>query len=90
MNEAATTIEFKTGQAVLWPPAPGGLAQIVELRRSTVRLFYRCRSGLVRLPIVNAFELHRLQSVKSDTPPLGMRNALGRGCLPRSKTFSAR
>jgi hypothetical protein len=79
-------ISFATGQAVTWPPAPGRLAQVEELRRTKVRLFYRCRTGRERRPVVPAATLWAMQHAERE-PPLPLRNAMGRGCLPRAKAF---
>lgn len=57
-----TPIQFELGQTVRWPQAPDGIAQIVELRRKNVMIFYRTRrrrkrdgsyaGGKIRHPIV--------------------------------------
>lgn len=82
-----TSVSWQIGQAVRWPWAPGGVAQIVELRRSTVRLFYAHGTGLARQPIVDAIELARIQETM--TPLLPLSNPYGRAILKRrSKVFT--
>lgn len=80
-------VTFTTGQAVTWPPAPGQLAQVEDLLRANVRLFYRCRTGRVRRPVVAAAALAALQQAPHATPPLPIPNPMRRGVLPRAKTF---
>lgn len=68
------------GQMVLWSPAPGGVAQIDELRRTRVRLVYFARTGRMRRPVVPA------NRVRPDPSSL-FTNLFGRGVLPQSKQY---
>jgi hypothetical protein len=76
-------ITFSIGQAVYWPAAPMGIAQVEELRRTTVRLCYPCKSGRVRHPIVRADKLARLGTLL-----LTLDNPFSRGVIPREKVFN--
>jgi hypothetical protein len=78
---------FELGQSINWPPAPMALAQVVELRRSRVRVLYRCRTGRVRQPLVPARDLAALQEIE---PPLPLPNAMDRAAMRGRKTFVAR
>lgn len=87
MLRGGAMVTFTTGQPVRWPPAPDQLAQIDELRRTTVRVLYATKTGRLRRPIVRAAELGQLQR---DVPPvLPIHNLFGRGILRRhSKSFA--
>jgi hypothetical protein len=76
-------MRFARGQPVTWPPAPNGLAQVVELRRTRVRLYYRCRTGRERQPVVPAAALAGLQrgGVGGLQPPLPLHNPYGRAAM---------
>lgn len=50
-------ITLQTRQLVNWPPAPTGVAQVDELLRTRVRLFYRTKTGRDRRPLVSAVRL---------------------------------
>lgn len=79
-------ITFSLGQTVYWPAAPKKIAQVVELRRSSVRIFYCCRSGTERQPVVKAAELQKLQAPSE--PPLPLHNPFGRAIVRRkAKAF---
>lgn len=83
------SIELETGQLVPWPPAPGGFAQVDELLRRRVTLFYKAGTGRVRHPRVSAALIAELLAATSKRQPLlPMKNALGRGALKRRKTFT--
>jgi hypothetical protein len=73
---------FHKGQTVRWPFAPRELAQVVEIRRTCVRLYYVTKKhGLARQPIVHAARLAELQRVKE--PPLPIHNLFGRAGMDR-------
>lgn len=80
---AQIAVEFALGQFVRWPPAPGRVAQVIELRRTCVRLFYRTkkRGGRERRPIVDAHQLATLQDPHDPLLPLS--NPFGRGMVKR-------
>lgn len=80
-------VAFSVGQPVAWPPAPLGAAQVEELRRSCVRLVYRCDTGTLRRPVVPAAELAKLQRSPRVDQPLPWPNFMRRGALPRTKVF---
>jgi hypothetical protein len=83
MTATQICVEFTLGQLVRWPPAPGKIAQVIELRRTKVRIFYRTRKrgGRERQPIVNA---HRLQALQDPNDPLlPLSNPFGRALLKR-------
>jgi hypothetical protein len=80
-------VTFHVRQAVAWPFAPLGIAQIEELRRRTVRLWYRCRTGTERRPIVNAEKLAAVQA-EQRSPILPIKDPFARGALPREKTYA--
>ncbi len=80
MPPPETTMTFTTGQAVPWRHAPGGIAQIEDLLRRRVRLFYRCKNGRIRRPLVRASEL-------KDELLFRLHNPFDRGVMPRSKTY---
>lgn len=80
------TITFEVGQIVRWIAVPDKFAQVVELRRSKVRLAYRSRSGRWRFPIVDAVDLDLMQDPRD--PLLPLYNPLGRGIARRrAKAF---
>lgn len=74
-------IKLATSQVVPWAPAPGGMAQVEELRRRTVRLYYVCKSGKVRRPIV-APRLLR------ESYFLPLVNPMDRAVMPRSRSYA--
>ena len=79
-------VRFRTGQIVNWPRSPLGWAQVIELRRTCVRLYYRRKSGREQRPVVNAAKLARVQETRQ--PPLPLINPYGRGMLrPEEKEF---
>jgi len=81
-------VTWQIGQVVQWAPSPNRLAQICELRRTRVRLFYCTRSGRERFPIVDAFHLAGSQDPRLD-PPLPLMNVMGRAFVKAAqKTFS--
>lgn len=86
-----TRVTFSLAQPVHWPPAPQGIAQVAELRRTCVRLVYRSREkpnrrGRVRQPIVNVTRLKAIQ--EKAAPLLPLSNVMGRGMARgKSKTF---
>lgn len=51
------TTTIRSGTTVRWPPAPSMLAQVEQVLRSRVRLFYRCRTGRIRRPLVRLDQL---------------------------------
>lgn len=69
------------GQAVAWPAAPMGIAQISELRRKKVRICYPCKNGRIRQPVVSVAEVHRQQLL------FAMHNPFDRGVVARSKEY---
>lgn len=81
-------MHFQNGQAVRWPPAPRELAQVVEIRRTCVRLYYRTKKHeLERQPIVPAAELEALQRHPHGDLPLPLFNLFNRAIIRRrSKT----
>lgn len=85
---APTPIEFARGQPVFWPAAPAGIAQVAELRRTHVRLYYRCRSGRGRQPLVRAQDLAALQVRPHVDLPLPLANPYGRAVRPGRKEFA--
>lgn len=46
------SVTLHIGQAVAWPSAPMGVAQIAELRTRRVRICYPCKNGRIRQPVV--------------------------------------
>lgn len=72
---------IKNGQLVHWPHAPGQIAQVIELRRRNVRLFYRCRTGRIHQPIVPA------KSIQPASDHLPLLNPMGRAMIRGVKTF---
>jgi hypothetical protein len=76
------TIRLRIGQAVQWPPAPDGVAQIEEILRRRVRLVYRTRRGTLRHPLARPEHLMRRPMLLEVHNPLG--RAIGR---PREKEF---
>ena len=81
--ETHAAVVFAVGQPVHWPAAPRQLAQVAELRRSRVRLFYQCSTGRKRHPIVSAIDLALLQ--RTD-PPLPLPTLFGRGIARPRRT----
>jgi hypothetical protein len=79
-----SSITLHVGQAVPWPAAPDGVGQIEYLHRRRVSLRYLRRGRLCRAR-PRAAELARLL----DEQPLLIvqDNWLGRGGVPRRKTF---
>ena len=73
---------LQVGQAVAWAAAPGGIAQIEELRRRRVRLVYRCKNGKHRHPVIRVEQVAQLPALL-----IPMVNPLDRGVLPRSKSY---
>lgn len=78
------TIKLRTGQTVPWPPAPLGWAQVIELRRSTVRLHYRCRSGRVRQPVAPVTRVAQLQAAAKELL-LPLPNPFGRAAMGKAE-----
>jgi hypothetical protein len=60
---------------------------VVELRRTSVRLLYRCKSGRRRFPIVAVAELAEIQAASRE-PLLPLFNPFGRGGMGRRKKFA--
>lgn len=54
------TLTLRAGQTVHWKPASLGWAQIIELRRTRVRLCYLTRKGRLRFALVPARALKEL------------------------------
>lgn len=81
-SQARTTITLHVGQAVPWRHSPSGFAQICELRRTRVRLFYRTRNGHDRFALVPAGDVCCQQLL------FELNNPYNRGQIPRQKTFS--
>lgn len=78
-------VTFSIGQVVPWPPAPMGMAQVSELRRSKVQLSYPFKNGRIARPLVNADKLAHLQQ---NLPLLfRLHNIYNRGIVPREKSF---
>jgi hypothetical protein len=74
--------QLTTGQPVRWPPAPRGFAQVEEVRRKCVRLFYVTKSGRSRRPVVRVDRI--------DTGDvLAFPNPFGRaaGMTPRTREY---
>lgn len=85
----ADSIELATGQPVPWPHAPGGIAQVDELLRRNVILFYRASTGRVRRPRASArLVAELLRDSHREQPLLPMHNPLARGVRRRVKTFN--
>ena len=81
--EPREAVTLATGQVVPWPPAPLGWAQVVELRRTRVRLLYRCRTGRIRQPVTKAADLAELLA-KEQEPTLPLTNPFGRAAMGRA------
>ena len=83
----AEDVTFSLGQMVPWPAAPGGVAQVCELRRTCVRLYYPTLNGRPRHRTVRAAELAALMR---RTPLLfSQHNPFRRGLGPaREKTYT--
>ena len=79
---SAATLTLSVGQAVPWPPAPLGIAQVADLRRSRVRLCYPSKNGRMRYPVVRVADLAKHGALLFD-----LSNPFNRGVLPRSRTF---
>jgi hypothetical protein len=74
-------VVLRTGQAVPWPYSPTGFAQIVELRRTKVRVFYRTKNGHPRHALAPAGEVCRQQLL------FELDNPYNRGLIRKSKAF---
>lgn len=84
MSDAIT---LSLGQIVHWPHAPDQLAQIVELRRKNVRIYYRKANGNGdRQPIVSP---RYLMSVQDRCKPLmPFTNPFNRAIIkPKTKVY---
>lgn len=83
-----TRATFWTGQTIVWPKAPGGTAQIEDLRRTRVAILYR-RDRRICRAIVKAETIHRIQRFHQLLPGIAgpPDNLLNRGIIRRSKTF---
>lgn len=98
MSQAGATqeITLAIGDPIPWAPAPGGLAQVDELLRSNVVLYYRARSGRIRRPKIAASRVANL--IASDaragsahhSPILPIPNPLGRAARNRFKSYRIR
>jgi len=83
-------MQFEKGQSVYWPHAPSHLAQVVEIRRTCVRIYYRTKKHRrERQPIVNAGVLAELQKAPLPAqPPLPFHNPFRRAQMkPRRKAM---
>jgi hypothetical protein len=74
-------VTLRIGQAIEWPRAAGGIAQIQELRRLNVRIVYLCRNGRVRYRLLRAADAARRPLL------FQLENPLNRGVVAKSKTF---
>jgi hypothetical protein len=82
---AEPTVTLSIGQAIPWPKAPGGIAQVCELRRRNVRIIYLTHRGRPRfriLPAVNVARLMRAMPLMFE-----LHNPFDRGVRPQSKTY---
>lgn len=81
------TIKYSRGTSVRWPPAPLGFAEVVELRRTCVRLYYITKSGRERQPIVSASRVEEIQRHPGDDHqlPLPLFNFFNRAFVPRKE-----
>jgi hypothetical protein len=80
------TLELYVGQSVPWAAAPGGVAQVAELLRTRVRLFYPTKRGRPRGVTVRVAAL----ALAMERQPLliEQRNPFRRGIVRvRRKTF---
>jgi hypothetical protein len=76
------TITLHRTQVISWPDAPGGIAQIDELRRTRVRIVYP-RNGKLCRPIVKASAIADAML----NPTLPIRNPLERAEVKHEKTY---
>lgn len=76
------TITLSIGQVVAWKAAPHGFAQVIEFRRTRIRICYRCKNGNMRFAIVRAADVCLEQYL------FEMSNPFDRGQIVRSKTFT--
>jgi hypothetical protein len=74
-------VTLSIGQAVTWPPAPSGIAQIVDLRRTRVRIVYRTKHGRTR------YANPRVRDLTIAPLLFEMHNPFDRGIYPRIKTY---
>jgi hypothetical protein len=72
---------LRVGQAVPWSPAPDRFAQIVELRRTRIRLFYKTRNGFPRFATVAARRVVQEQML------FELDNPFDRAVMTKQKTF---
>lgn len=80
-------IELSLGQDVPWPASPGGIAQIVELLRTNVRLHYRSQRGRPRFATTSARRVAELLVWQPLLLPAS--NRFGRAIRrPRNKTYA--
>jgi hypothetical protein len=80
-------VSFEVGEAVPWPRAHGGIAQVEECLRKNVGLLWRDDRGRLRRERVNAGRLHRYRDHNPLLLPLEP-NPYGRGVIPRRKVFA--
>lgn len=81
LKRSGGEVTFFVGQAVPWRHSPSGFAQIVELRRTKVRLFYRTKNGHPRHALASA------SSVCIEQLLFEMDNPYGREFIRKTKTF---
>lgn len=80
------TVTLSIGQVIPWPHAPMGVAQIDELRRCNVQLWYAFKTGRVARPVVSAAVVAGL--LRKPSTLLPMHNLLGKPIArPRTKSF---
>jgi hypothetical protein len=79
-----TVATFTTGQAVPWPAAPLGFAQVAELHRSRLVLTYN-RGRRVVHPVVSVSRIVRL--ARQRPLLLALDNPYGRGLVRKTKTY---
>lgn len=85
MTAHKTILTLCIGQAVPFPPAPDGLAQVDDLHRSRVTLLYLRRGRLCRRRVA----VTAVAAWCRDQPLLcGDDNWLRRGVRPRAKAFA--
>lgn len=82
----AGRITLRLGQAVAWPKAFEGIAQVAELRRTRVRLVYLTKHRRTRHRTLSVAELAAIQARQPllfDLPD----NPFNRGVIPKTKTY---
>jgi len=80
------TITLAVGQAIPWPPAPMGIAQIAELRRRRVMLVYPFKNGRIAHPLVSVDDLARL--LEHSPLLFALNNPFNRAVRGRTRTYA--